>query len=85
MSETQSNCAKCGALMARGHVPDYSRGDVIAYQFVWSPGDPEPRTRRFQTGIAHPDTQVPLTAYRCTACGFVEFRARPADAEASHG
>jgi hypothetical protein len=45
-------------------------------QTRWSRGDPEPR--RFIGGIKwEKGEQIPLTAYRCTSCGFVEFYARP--------
>jgi hypothetical protein len=76
MGDFHATCPKCGKFMNRGHMPDYSYSDAIVLQAVWAPGDPKPR--RFQTGIkADFDAQIPLTAYRCPACGFVEFYARP--------
>jgi hypothetical protein len=76
MGDFHPTCPKCNEFMDRGHIPDYAHGDVMALQTVWSPGDPVPR--RFQTGIkADRDAQIPVTAYRCAACGFVELYARP--------
>jgi ribosomal protein S27AE len=78
MGDFHPACPKCGTFMNRGHMPDYANGDVIVFRAVWAPGDPEPR-RFYLSGIkADPDNQIPLTAYRCSACGFVEFYARPA-------
>jgi hypothetical protein len=69
--------------MHRGHLPDYSRGDVIAQLAVWNRGDPVPR--RFQRGVRpDPNHEIPLAAYRCAGCGFVELRAQPMQ-ESSHG
>jgi hypothetical protein len=74
MSETQPTCLKCRGAMERGHVPDSGYGEVL--QTRWSRGDPEPR--RFIGGIKwRRSEQVPMTAYRCTTCGFVEFYALP--------
>ena len=43
----------------------------------WAPGVPE--ERRFLFGIkVHADDGIPLAAYRCPGCGYVEFYARPA-------
>lgn len=75
MGDFHPTCPKCGKFMNRGHLPDYANGNVVVLQAVWAPGDPEPR--RFQTGIkAHPGTEIPLAAYRCSTCGFIEFYAR---------
>jgi hypothetical protein len=78
MGDFHPTCPKCSTFMSRGHMPDYANGDVIALQAVWAPGDPKPR-RFYMTGIkANPNEQIPLTAYRCSTCGLVEFYARPA-------
>ena len=78
MGDFHPTCPKCSTFMNRGHMPDYAHGDVIVLVAAWTPGDPEPR-RFHLTGIkADPTAQIPLTAYRCAACGFVEFYARPA-------
>ena len=74
MTEAQPKCLRCGEAMERGHVPDASYSQ--AFQTRWSRGDPEPR--RWIGGIKwEAGEQIPLTAYRCLSCGFVEFYARP--------
>ena len=75
MTTDQPLCPKCNAPMDRGHVPDATYGQVL--QSSWAPGEPE--TRRFLGGIKyHAAELIPLNAYRCGSCGFVEFYARPA-------
>ena len=75
MAEFRPICPKCTGAMARGHVPDVGHGEILATR--WSRGDPEPR--RFIGGIKWKgDAQVPLAAYRCAVCGYVEWYARPA-------
>jgi hypothetical protein len=76
MGDFHPTCPKCSKFMNRGHIPDYAHGDSVVLQTVWAPGDPQPR--RWQAGIkADRDAQIPVIAYRCTECGFVEFYARP--------
>ena len=73
MGDERATCPKCGKAMQRGHLPDVAHGQVL--QGTWASGDPEPRT--FIGGIKWKrKEQVPLTAYRCTSCGFVELYAR---------
>ena len=58
--------------MDRGHIPDVTNSGVA--QSGWAPGDPE--VRRFVGGIKyHADEVIPILAYRCSACGYVEFYA----------
>ncbi len=75
MDDMSPVCPKCGAAMERGHIPDAAHGIVV--QSRWSRGDPEPR--RFVGGIKwDEDDQIPIAAYRCSGCGYVELYARPA-------
>ena len=74
MADRQPTCPKCSRDMERGHVPDASHSQV--FQTRWSRG--EPVQRKLVGGIKwERDEQIPMTAYRCTSCGFVEFYARP--------
>ena len=74
MADFHPVCPKCDQLMDCGHIPDVSHGDVL--QSGWMPGLPE--RRRFFGGIKHDaKKQMPLAAYRCPACGYVELYARP--------
>jgi hypothetical protein len=75
MADFHPQCPKCELSLARGYVPDAAHGGIL--QSSWPPGEPEPR--RFIGGIKYDaDHVLPLTAYRCPRCGYVEFYARPA-------
>jgi hypothetical protein len=72
MADFHPRCPKCDKLMDRGHLPDAAHGHVVLSS--WAPGDPEPR--RFFGGIKyHAKDVIPLVAYRCPKCGYVEFYA----------
>ena len=72
MADFHPRCPKCDKLMDRGHLPDAGPGHWQLSS--WAPGNPEPR--RFFGGIKYDaDTVMPLAAYRCSACGYVEFYA----------
>jgi len=56
--------------MERGHIPDIAEGHVV--QTAWARGDPE--RRRFVGGIkVNTKEQLPVTAFRCTGCGYLEL------------
>jgi hypothetical protein len=75
MADFHPQCPKCSKLMERGYVPDVSHSQV--YQGSWARGIPE--QRRFVGGIKHKQSDtIPVDAYRCPSCGYVEFYARPA-------
>jgi hypothetical protein len=74
MADVQPRCLKCNTPMERGHIPDATHGRVL--QSSWAPGEPE--ARRFIGGIQYrADELISLSAYRCPACGYVEFYALP--------
>jgi hypothetical protein len=61
--------------MDRGHIPDLAHGAV--QQASWAPG--EAIAQRFLGGIKYKAGEtIPLSAYRCPSCGYVEFYAPPA-------
>jgi hypothetical protein len=75
MPDFHPRCPKCDKPMDRGHIPDAAQGQVL--QSSWAPGEPE--SRRFLGGIKYQGHElIPFSAYRCPACGYVEFYARPA-------
>jgi hypothetical protein len=75
MADFHPRCPKCDQTMDRGHLPDVAHDQIL--QSSWAPGEPVPR--RFFGGIKyHADALIPLSAYRCPACGYVELYARPA-------
>ena len=74
-SNTSPRCPKCQKTMERGHIPDVGRDRV--YHPGWSRGEPE--KQRFFGGIKfRPKEQIPLAAFRCPSCGYVELYAPPA-------
>jgi hypothetical protein len=58
--------------MQRGYLPDYARNTVVIAS--WAPGEPE--AGWLFGGIKRAEDAIPLTAYRCSKCGYVEFYAR---------
>ncbi len=72
MPDFHPKCPKCSRIMERGHIPDAANGAVL--ESSWAPGEPE--ARRFVGGIkCRKDALIPLSAYRCSSCGYVEFYA----------
>ncbi len=61
--------------MQQGHIPDLAHGAVR--ESAWAPG---PAVKlRFWGGIKHKANEtIPLSAYRCPSCGYIEFYAPPA-------
>jgi hypothetical protein len=58
--------------MEPGHIPDLGYG--LMEQTAWSAGFAE--RRRFLGGIKYnKKAQIPLIAYRCARCGYVELYA----------
>jgi hypothetical protein len=70
MGDVHRVCPKCQSAMERGYLPDIAHGMVM--RASWNPGEPE--VRRFIGGIKwKPKESLPVTAYRCVKCGFVEL------------
>ena len=71
-SNTTPRCPKCQKTMERGHIPDKTRNQVNPA--AWAPGAPE--RQRFFGGIRFSSKeQLPLSAFRCPGCGYVELYA----------
>jgi len=67
-----STCPKCLGVMEGGFVPDYSYANIL--QQRWTEG-------RFEKSFlgnlkVRGRRQLPVTADRCTKCGYLEFYAR---------
>jgi ribosomal protein S27AE len=75
MVDASKTCPKCNASMMRGHMPDITHGGVV--QERWTPGDPEElRFLGMKAGIkSKPKESLPIVAYRCVKCGFLELYA----------
>lgn len=65
-------CTKCNGDTVEGFIPDQAYGAVARASFV--DGDPE---KSFWRGIKlEPGKMMPLSAVRCTRCGYVELYAK---------
>jgi hypothetical protein len=60
--------------MEQGFIPDITHGGQIASR--WAPGLP---LKSFWTGtkIVPKEELIPLGAFRCASCGYLELYARP--------
>ena len=68
---TTSICPKCKGDMVNGFVPDYS----LTHRYIghWHEGTPK---KSFFHVTKAPTTEgIPIGAYRCNNCGYLEFYA----------
>lgn len=72
MAHPPLNCPKCGKEMQAGFVPDHS--DAIVLERRWFEGKFE--TRWLGTRLRSNKPSLPITTYRCSACGYLESYAR---------
>jgi hypothetical protein len=59
--------------MAQGFVPDFSYGQTLVGS--WYEG--APRKSWFGQAKAKMNKGIPIAAYRCASCGFIEFYSKP--------
>jgi hypothetical protein len=64
-------CPKCKAEMIQGFVPDHSRSSVLVGARY--PG--QPKWSFWSQTKAPAEDAVPIGAFRCPECGFLEFYA----------
>jgi hypothetical protein len=57
--------------MVQGFVPDYAQGRVMVG--AWHPG--QPKWSFWKRKTAYDEDAVPIGAFRCPKCGFLEFYA----------
>lgn len=65
-------CPKCNGQMAQGFVPDYSYGAVVVG--AWHGGLPK-KSFWSRTKVPRAGTGMPIGAFRCEECGYLEFYA----------
>jgi hypothetical protein len=73
MNNEKRVCPKCKGEMVQGFVPDYSHASIFVGS--WQEGQPK---KSFWTVDKAPLAKgIPIGAFRCTQCGFLEFYADP--------
>lgn len=70
MNDRSTTCCKCDGQLVQGFVVDHTYGGLAAGE--WGPGAPIPS---FWTGTKRPAETLPIGAFRCSSCGFLEFYA----------
>jgi predicted Zn-ribbon and HTH transcriptional regulator len=71
MINERKQCPKCNGEMVQGFVPDYSQNAVLVGS--WHEGQPR---KSFWTRTKAPHAEgLPIGAFRCRKCGFLEFYA----------
>ena len=69
MDDAALRCPKCQRPMEKGYVADLTYS--AALQSAWTRGEPVPR--RFRSGVKwNRADNVPIAAFRCTGCGYLE-------------
>jgi predicted Zn-ribbon and HTH transcriptional regulator len=71
MINEQMRCPKCKGEMVQGFVPDYFHGGGAALVGGWFAG--QPKKSFWKTTKAPRAEGVPIGAFRCQKCGFLEL------------
>ena len=71
MAGSNSGCPKCGASMEEGFVPDFAHSTILIGS--WHAGKPKKSFLR-RTDVSFKDG-IPIGAFRCSKCGFLELYA----------
>lgn len=71
MTNPKKKCPKCGGEMVQGFVPDHSYGANLVAR--WLEGPPK---KSFWNGTKAPMSEgLPIGAFCCQKCGYLEFYA----------
>jgi predicted nucleic-acid-binding Zn-ribbon protein len=72
VANSRQQCPKCGSVMRQGFVVDNTHGGNVVSR--WAAGAP---VKSFWIGTKLPDEElVPIGAFRCSSCGYLELYAR---------
>lgn len=71
MNTTPQKCPKCNGRMLRGFIPDSTYGAALLTGWVQGGA-----RKRWLGGIKSFKGAVPVGAFRCEACGYLELYAR---------
>jgi hypothetical protein len=67
----ETSCPKCQGPMVQGYIPDFTQGARLVS--TWREGNPR-KSFWFGTKIS-PTGGVPIGAFRCSGCGYLELYA----------
>jgi len=71
MTDEPKQCPKCPGKMEQGFLPDYSHSTILV--MTWYPGIPK---KSFWRGLKlNVKAGLPIGAFRCKLCGFLELYA----------
>lgn len=73
MTYEQMQCPKCKGEMVQGFVPDFTHQHALVQ--AWHEG--KPKKSFWRRTKAHPTEGLPVGAFRCERCGYLEFYADP--------
>ncbi len=71
MTNERMQCPKCNGQMVQGFVPDYSQSAALVA--AWHLGQPQ-KSFWTKTKVSHSEG-LPIGAFRCQRCGYLEFYA----------
>jgi hypothetical protein len=70
MDATNQQCPKCDGAMMQGFLLDNTHGGRLISH--WAAGPP---LSSFWGGLKKPELSLPVGAYRCSDCGYLELYA----------
>ncbi len=71
MTDPKMICPKCRGEMQPGFIPDFRYGTTLVS--AWYEGYPKTYTLPFLGIKVSPRGGVPIRAFRCSGCGFLEL------------
>ncbi len=72
MSDNVQRCPKCNGAMEQGFILDMTHGGRLVSQ--WAAGTPR---KSWWSGTKLPEEDlIPVAAFRCASCGYLECYAR---------
>ena len=72
MEELKNKCPKCNGRMVQGFIPDHTYGADLVGNWIEGP----PKKSFWKITKAPVFSGVPIAAFRCANCGFLEFYSR---------
>lgn len=73
MANQELKCPKCSGGMVQGFVPDFTHAHALVEN--WHEG--QPKKSFWRRTKAPVDGGIPIGAFRCQTCGYLEFYADP--------